>query len=92
MLRNQWGRFMQSRELLPALGLRPGRHIPAEGFGPTIVGGTIFCCEPAGRNRRLHRIFYRCEACERWLPFGRAGQHEKGREHRLNFALVHGQP
>jgi hypothetical protein len=91
MLKNSYGRFMQSHELLPVLGFKPGCHLPPEGFGPMEVQGVTFICEPAtparmGKYGRLissskHRIFYLC-SCRKWIPAGRAGQHFKGKSHR----------
>jgi|SRR5262245_31348849 len=39
-----------------------------------------------------HRLFYLCEDCHCWVPFGRAGQHRKGREHKLNHEIAVGRP
>src|SRR5215467_5999208 len=57
-------------------------------------------CEPVNPNIRWspylgrylksskHRITYRCEACQKWIPYGRAGQHRKGKEHKLNYEIM----
>ena len=95
MLKNERGWNLQHHELYPLLGLKSGSHLPDEGFGPVEVQGITFVCRPAGRptKRRWdgtwakpckHRIYYLCEVCERWIPFGRAGQHRKGTEHKAN--------
>jgi hypothetical protein len=93
MLKNDYGRFMQSYELLPLLGISRGGHLPPEGFDPVEVQGIIFKCEPSmapryRNGRRVksskHRVFYLCKDCTRWIPFGRAGQHRKGRQHKIN--------
>jgi hypothetical protein len=90
MLKNSYGRFMQSYELLPKLGFKPGHHLPPEGFGPTEVDGVTFICEPATSSRvnsygrtissSKHRLFYLC-SCKKWIPCGRASQHMKGKSH-----------
>ncbi|HEY7416893.1 MAG TPA: hypothetical protein VH593_17030 [Ktedonobacteraceae bacterium] len=92
MLRNSWGRFLHSHELMPLLGFKPGAHLPVEGFAPVVVQDVMFMCEPAnglmdastGRKVKSsrHRIRYLCKECGAWIPFGRAGQHVKGREHK----------
>lgn len=102
MLKNQWGRYMQSHELLPVLGFKPGGHLPKEGFKPVEVEGVLFYCEPAGEPRvnswgrkigaSKHRIHYFCKACRKWVPFGRAYQHNKGRQHKLNNEAMVGRP
>lgn len=86
MLKNKNGWFLQTWELYPLLGLKPGAHLPPEGFPQREIQGVQFKCNPAGNGGRRgpHRVFYLCEDCDRWVPFGRAGQHRKGREHKLN--------
>jgi hypothetical protein len=91
MLKNSYGRFMQSHELLPVLGFKPGSHLPREGFGPMEVQGVTFVCEPANPSfvntyggtvsSSKTRLFYLC-SCRKWIPCGRAGQHLKGKDHR----------
>ena len=86
---------MQSHELMPVLGFKRGGHLPAEGFGPVEVQGVLFFCEPAQvgpRKSSKHRIKYFCKACKTWVPFGRAGQHNKGRQHKLNHEIMVGRP
>lgn len=73
MLRNQWGRYLQSHELLPLLGIR---RLPIEGFHEREIQGVTFRCEPARSGSRHHRVKYLC-TCGRWIPYGRAGQHSK---------------
>jgi hypothetical protein len=102
MLKNQYGRYMQSHELLPLLGFIPGHHLPPEGMAPISVQGVMFMCTPAdglydtfqGKKVKSskHRIHYLCEACDKWIPFGRAGQHNKGKEHKLNYEIMVGRP
>jgi hypothetical protein len=102
MLRNEWGRYMQSHELMPKLGFKRGGHLPKEGFGPMVVDDVMFMCEPAdglydhmtGRKVKSnkHRIRYLCKTCRVWVPFGRAGQHDKGRNHKLNYEIAMGRP
>jgi hypothetical protein len=94
MLRNERGWFLQNHELYPLLGIQAGGKLPREGFDPKEVQGVLFKCEPAraprytDRGRRVkvskHRLLYLCRECERWIPFGRAGQHRKGRNHKVN--------
>ena len=93
MLKNQHGYYLNHNELFPLLGLRPNGHLPKEGFTKT-VQGVEFICDPApepemkrswGRlvpaKSSKHRIRYFCE-CGRWIPYGRASQHNKARAHR----------
>lgn len=87
MLRNKYGRFMQSHELMPALGFRRGEHLPKEGFDPIEVDGVMFTCYPATGASSKHRIHYLCKACGKWVPFGRATQHNRGRVHKERSAL-----
>ena len=92
MLKNKGGHyFMQHNELYEALGLNPKRHLPKDGFGPMVVDNVMFVCSPAGHGSK-HRIRYFCEACERWIPFGRAWQHNKGKEHKLSYEVMQGRP
>ena len=102
MLRNERGRFLQSHELLPKLGFKPGGHLPVEGFGPVCVDDVLFYCEPAAGHFDVmtgkkvkssrHRIRYLCKACRAWIPFGRASQHNKGKSHKLNYEIMVGRP
>jgi hypothetical protein len=74
--------------LYPLLGIPAGGHLPKEGFPERIVtdahgNQAVFKCEPATGRHSKHRLFYNCEVCAKWIPFGRAFQHRKGREHRL---------
>lgn len=66
---------MQAHELYPALGLKPGQHLPRDGFAPRYVQNIMFRCLPAERGNKGHRVLYLC-ACGQWIPFGRAAQHE----------------
>ena len=89
MLKNERGWFMQEYELYPVLGI--GAKLPREGFPEVTVQGVTFKCEPAmaprytDRGTRVkvskHRLFYLCADCNKWIPFGRAGQHQKGQRH-----------
>jgi len=100
---------IQQPELYELLGLKPGQHLPVEGFRERTVTDThgnqaqFFCLpanEPAPRDGSLkgcrksskHRIYMHCDACMKWIPFGRAWQHRKGKEHKVNFALMAGEP
>lgn len=82
-LKNARGWWMQHHELYPLIGLKPGQHLPKEGFNH-IVGTTLVRCEPATNNgrRSKHRIKVDCPKCGRLIPFGRIGQHLKRRDHR----------
>lgn len=71
MLKNARGRYLQSHELMPLLGFKPGEHLPRQGFQLT-VQGVVFVCNDA--NNGKHRISFVCK-CKRLIPFGRAGQH-----------------
>ena len=91
MLKNQHGWFLQSYELLPLLGLKPGHKLPEGGFGPKEVMGVTFICKPARAPRyhngkrvksSAHRLYYHCKACNRMVPAGRAAQHNKGLKHK----------
>jgi hypothetical protein len=84
MLRNQHGRYLQSHELMPLLGLERGGHLPREGFICRTVDlpdgqRAHFQCLPEtrhlnGRKSSKHRILVLCK-CGMWIPFGRASQH-----------------
>lgn len=78
MLRNNYGRYMQSSELMPVLGFKRGGHLPHDGFAPTKVNGTWFQCLPKAqvKTNKSHRLLCFCR-CGRWVPFGRYGQHIK---------------
>ena len=69
------GYYLHAYQLLPKLGFSPGGHLPPEGFPERLVEGVQFRCLPATPGRRKHRIEYRCATCDRWIPYGRAGQH-----------------
>lgn len=84
--------FVHHHELYPLLGLRRGQHLPPEGFPFREVQGVKFMCLPATGARSKHRILYICEACGRAVPFGRAAQHNRGAEHRLNHETMTGNP
>lgn len=94
MLKNKYGWFLQSYELMPLLGFKPGAHLPDGGFNPRDVQGVMIKCEPAkaprynssGRRVRVgkHRLKYLCVDCDKWIPTGRAGQHRKGSKHKDN--------
>lgn len=95
-------------ELYERLGFGKGDHLPTEGFEPRIVTdahgnlATIKCL-PANEIKPVNqwgrrpsnakaRIFMHCDACAKWIPFGRMMQHRKGREHKLNFEITVGRP
>ena len=80
---NQWQ--INEHALYPLLGLKSGGHLPKEGFGPRLVQGTWFKCDPhPGKKTRFtpHRVKYQCPICSKWIPFGRAIQHESRKDHR----------
>lgn len=91
MLKNERGYYLQGWELYPLLGITH-QKLPREGFEAREVQGVTFRCEPAqapryrGDGRRVkiskHRLRYLCRECDKWIPFGRAAQHRKGREHK----------
>jgi len=103
MLRNERGYFLDSPELMRKLGFKPGEKLPDEGFGPVVVEDVMFMCEPSAglydihkgkrvRSPRPHRVRYLCKACRSWVPCGRAAQHNKGKEHKLNYEIMVGRP
>jgi hypothetical protein len=102
MLRNSRGQFLGASELFPLLGFKRGGHLPSEGFEPREVDGVMFRCDPAHESKvnswgrtvgsSKHRIHYLCKACDKWIPYGRAHQHVKGREHKLNHEIMVGRP
>lgn len=97
MLRDKYGRQINHFALYPLLGFKHGQHLPKEGFGPRVVvdeqgNESLLKCEPASGAYAKHRIFYECESCKRWIPYGRANQHRNGREHKLNYEVRAGRP
>lgn len=76
MLRNHRGHFLQHHELYPLLGIEGrAKRLPDAGFETTIRVGlraVTYRCDPIGSPG--HRLRFLCD-CERWIPFGRAGQH-----------------
>jgi len=89
-LKNKNGWWMQHHEIYPLLGLRVGQHLPPDGFD-RVVNGLRFICEPASETpRRPHRLFVQC-TCDRLIPFGRIGQHIKGRQHK-EWLAIKGEP
>ena len=85
-LKDEHGYQINQFRLYPKLGLGAGSHLPKEGFGPRLVEGVTFKCDPASGdgNRSPHRVRYHCPACDMWVPFGRAVQHESGAAHKDN--------
>jgi hypothetical protein len=102
MLRGKSGYYISSHELMPLLGFKSGGHLPKQGFGPRVVEGVTFKCDPAAPDQIIpvarrkwsaseerivyrteeaikkvstHRVKYLCPHCDRWIPFGRANQH-----------------
>jgi hypothetical protein len=90
MLKNERGYFLDNSELLQKLGC--GSRLPEGGFDPVEVEGVMFICEPPnsvmGRKRSRHRLRYFCKACRIWVPCGRAGQHNRGKEHKAHQETV----
>lgn len=81
-LKNERGRYLQHHELYPLLGLKPGQHLPKEGFR-IVVQGKMYYCDPAQEKgrRSKHRIKTGCPKCGLLIPFGRMGQHMKRKDH-----------
>lgn len=96
MLRNKYGRYLQSHELMPLLGFERGGHLPREGFICRTVDlpdgqRAHFMCTPEarhanGRKSSQHRILVMCK-CGMWIPFGRAAQHIDKAPCRARMAL-----
>jgi hypothetical protein len=81
---NSRGQYVQAYELYPLLGLKPGQHLPDEGFRKEVQGKMVYCdpvVKVAGRNSSKHRIKVGCDLCGHLIPFGRMGQHVKKRDH-----------
>lgn len=91
ILRDEHGRQVQHNDMYKALGLDPNKHIPPDFHGFMQVEGVTVIIEKS-KGGSKHRIFYWCGGCERKVPFGRAHQHMKGREHKLNCEIVAGRP
>jgi hypothetical protein len=74
-------------DLYPMLGLKSGNPIPKDlDFIKTIRVGTelaTYWVRP--HNGGKHRVFCRCIACNKWIPFGRVGQHVLGKTHLTNL-------
>lgn len=77
-------RWLQNHELYPRLPMKHKSILPDEGFDSIIIEltpGLFFpvFCTPADGGR--HRVKVRC-SCGHDIPFGRMGQHYKGRYHK----------
>jgi hypothetical protein len=73
---NKWQ--INHTNLYPLLGINAGGHLPKEGFPPREINGVMFKCDPAPKTEgksSKHRVRYLC-SCGKWIPFGRAIQHE----------------
>lgn len=79
-IKTEYGRWMQHHQLYPLLGMKAGDHLPKEGF-TKVIDGVRIICEPATGARSKHRLKVNC-SCGKLIPFGRMGQHMKGKEHR----------
>jgi hypothetical protein len=82
-LKNKNGWWMQHHELYPLLGLTPGSHLPDQGFTTTVNGVYVVVKDKHtgnGVKSSKHRVYVQC-SCDRMIPFGRIGQHIKGRQH-----------
>jgi hypothetical protein len=84
-LKREHGWWHNHFTLYPLLGLTPGQHLPDEGFVKKLGRFEVFCvpkiCQIDTKSRSKHRIFVKCD-CGKEVPFGRMGQHVKGRAHR----------
>ena len=74
---HQWS--MHSGEMLQALGLKPGGHLPADGLPPRELQGVTVYVAPAapaasGRKSSRHRVMAVC-SCGRHVSAGRLHQH-----------------
>ena len=87
-----WSRgFMQHHELYPLLGIKD--HLPVEGFPEIQITydgqSALFKCDPIPQpktKRGAHRLKVFCKSCEVWIPFGKFGQHSRGRGHKQELA------
>ena len=81
---NERGRTLQAWQLYPLLGIKPGCHLPVEGFSCREVDGLQVYCTPQRPHVgkiSTHRIFAICP-CGQHVPFGRLGQHRRGKAHK----------
>jgi hypothetical protein len=97
-IRDNYGRIVQSRDMMRLLGLRPGAHLPDGGMEErTIQGVRVWVThivhhpdEHPSRDRRRgprpHRIMCACSVCGKAVPFGRLFQH--GAVHRADDSAV----
>lgn len=81
---------MDSRDMMEALGFPSTGHIPEGAEGVYIIQGVRVEVRPS-RGGSKHRIFAQCE-CGEMVPFGRLGQHSKGRAHALRCYLIRNNP
>lgn len=72
---------MQSGELMEALGLKAGGHLPDQGMPPVQIEGVTVYVLPksastGGRKSSKHRVMAVCPVCNRHMSAGRlASQH-----------------
>lgn len=71
---------MQSRQMLEALAFKAGHPIPKDYHGTFVVQGVPVTVLPSQGGAK-HRIMVSC-SCGAFVPFGRLGQHEKGKAHK----------
>lgn len=75
---------MHSGELMEALGLKPGGHLPSLGMLPRKVQGVTVYVRPEDPWRRKtragmqHRVMVICPDCGRHISAGRFAQHLPG--------------
>jgi hypothetical protein len=82
------GRNMWSGEMMKALGLKPGGHLPSEGLPEREIQGIRVYVKPATPTKittnvfgthiwksSKHRVIAICPGCERHLSAGRLHQH-----------------
>lgn len=72
---------MHSGEMMEALGLKAGHHLPAEGMPERLIQGVrvyVLAAKPTAHKSSAHRVMAVCPACERHMSAGRlASQHWK---------------
>jgi hypothetical protein len=68
-----------NREILTAMGLRPGQHLPTEGHPIVELDGRRYKILPKGEGlssgTRAHRTVAECPCCGDWFCAGHIQQH-----------------
>jgi hypothetical protein len=73
---------MHSHEMMEALGLKPGAHLPKEGMPERLIQGIRVYVKPSGEktsarsNSSKHRVIAICPGCNRHISAGRLHQHD----------------